>query len=782
MSCSSSLLVVVKKTGDIHFVPHVPNIFGMWMMKHGDINFDCLLLIWATRVFKKIKIPFTHIICNIFGSVSIALSIKSSSVKSNASILQKHIKNISKTYKPPSALNAHNLWKLSEVTSSIVLSTAMTTTTIVNEHRSLTTTSTFLINSFFMKLIVWMCLTTAVGIPRDSASSSLIIIQKRIAAHRHVASSSPLLRKHKEEVKKNKERHQILQPSLVLSLPIEIFAFDYFYKKTLPVATILPSKKYSEFFQINKKPEALDDLSFHNSTTVTGASTSAHLGGLLGNSNTEFVLPSFGFVPYDYFSSTLLLTMDHELEEQEAESKFKEEDTVRHGVKPSSSWSDYVVVGCEGSHQHWNCGMIACQGYLFCAVGELVLILSALLSVIVARVSYYSSCRNNSVPMTVVRPKKSSTAIPPLGSTCHHPNHHHCRCRPKKQFPWSTIPKVPTRGYRRVLVPTPGTKCGEHGYIIVREVDPKPPLPHKITPAANHRTPLCTIPEIPSGYTRVLAPIPGTKCAEYDYIVVRENGELLQQDNAVSAPTVNKEEKPIFAPPAPRKKSSRRIGIREKILPFELHGRIIKYAQDHCRWTIALMREYHHQKPELFLLARKITRDSNFFRNTVGDCASSLGYFIEPIVEEECIGAEDVMELFDDSNSHSIAAHPVLEERHQEEEDYSSTLMGMEHYVQEEVVCSTVGVATATVKRRTRSSCRPTEEELPRAEDGTQVCFYDTSSSSCNDDLLFLNVKTDVMSPPSEIGSGYYIDGKGRKRRFSLRIFLAKKKNKKNKK
>jgi hypothetical protein len=465
-----------------------------------------------------------------------------------------------------------------------------------------------------MKLIVWMCLTAAGGIPRDSASSSLIVIQKKIAAHRHVASSSsPILLHHEyeEEQDKKKGRHQeVLQPSLVLSLPIEIFAFDYFYKKTLPVATIFPSKKYSEFFQKNKKPAALDDLSFvHNTTTVTGASMRAHLGGLLGNRNTEFVLPSFGVVPYDYFSSTLLLTMDHELKEQEAESKFKEEgDTVR--VKPLSA-------------------------------GELVLILSALLSVIITRVSYSLSCRNNSIPMIVVRPKKSSTAsIPPLSSTCRHPNHHHCRCRPKKQFSSaaSTIPKIPTRGYRRVLVPTPGTKCGERGYIIVREVDPKPPLPRKITPAANHRTPLCTIPEIPSGYTRVLAPIPGTKCAECDYIVVREIGELLQQENAVSAPTVNKE-KPLFIPPpAPRKKLSRRIGIREKILPFELHGRIIKHAQHHCSWTIALMREYH-QKPELFLLARKITRDSNFFRNTVSDCASRFGYFIEPNVEE-CIALD----------------------------------------------------------------------------------------------------------------------------------------------
>jgi hypothetical protein len=156
--------------------------------------------------------------------------------------------------------------------------------------------------------------------------------------------------------------------------------------------------------------------------------------------------------------------------------------------------------------------------------------------------------------------------------------------------------------------------------------------------------PLCTIPEVPSGYTRVLAPIPGTKCAEHNYIIVRKTGEL-SQENAVSMCVNNnqneecRKEEPLFIPPpVPRKKSSRRIGMREKILPFELHGRIIKHAQHHCSWTIALMREYH-QKPELFLLARKITRDSNFFRNTVSDCASRFGYFIEPNVEE-CIALD----------------------------------------------------------------------------------------------------------------------------------------------
>jgi hypothetical protein len=96
--------------------------------------------------------------------------------------------------------------------------------------------------------------------------------------------------------------------------------------------------------------------------------------------------------------------------------------------------------------------------------------------------------------------------------------------------------------------------------------------------------------------------------------------------------------------------------------------------------------------------------------------------------------------------------------------------MVMDDNVQEEVVCSTVGVVTQR---------RPAEEELlPRAKDGTQVSrFCDVSFCSNDNNLLLLDGKNDVMSQP-ETGNGYYIDGKGRKRRFSLRI-LAKKKNKK---
>jgi hypothetical protein len=121
----------------------------------------------------------------------------------------------------------------------------MTTTTniIKNEHRSLTTP--VLINSFFMKVIVWWMFLTDTGgiLPHDDpASSSLIVIQMRITVAHHVAVSFPIQKKHVDK------EHQVvlLQPSLALSLTIEMFAFDYFHMKTLPVATILPSSKYIE--------------------------------------------------------------------------------------------------------------------------------------------------------------------------------------------------------------------------------------------------------------------------------------------------------------------------------------------------------------------------------------------------------------------------------------------------------------------------------------------------------------------------------------------------------
>jgi hypothetical protein len=151
----------------------------------------------------------------------------------------------------------------------------------------------------------------------------------------------------------------------------------------------------------------------------------------------------------------------------------------------------------------------------------------------------------------------------------------------------------------------------------------------------------------------------------------------------------------------------------------------------------------------------------------VGDCASRLDYFIEPIAEK-CMAD---MESSDESN-HPIVAHhiaPIFDDR-QEQENLSSS-MGVDDDVQN-FICSTISVASPSVKSRTRHSSRPAEVNT-RAKDGTQVCFYEVSS--CNDDLL-LDGKSDAMPPVN--GSGYYIDGKGRKRRFSLCILATKKNNK----
>jgi hypothetical protein len=57
-----------------------------------------------------------------------------------------------------------------------------------------------------------------------------------------------------------------------------------------------------------------------------------------------------------------------------------------------------------------------------------------------------------------------------------------------------------------------------------------------------------TIPEVlPSSYTRVLATISGTKCAEHDYIIVHKTGsELLPSEDEEC------KEVPLFAPSSPR--------------------------------------------------------------------------------------------------------------------------------------------------------------------------------------------------------------------------------------
>jgi hypothetical protein len=59
-----------------------------------------------------------------------------------------------------------------------MLTNVMFTTTIAELVRALITSTILMINSFFLKAIVWMCLfpttitTTVAGIPRDPAGSA----------------------------------------------------------------------------------------------------------------------------------------------------------------------------------------------------------------------------------------------------------------------------------------------------------------------------------------------------------------------------------------------------------------------------------------------------------------------------------------------------------------------------------------------------------------------------------------------------------------------------------
>jgi hypothetical protein len=324
--------------------------------------------------------------------------------------------------------------------------------------------------------------------------------------------------------------------------------------------------------------------------------------------------------------------------------------------------------------------------------------------------------------------------MPPLKINCrtHHP---HCRCLCRAKTNKFSIPHAPN-GYKRVLVPTPGAKCGAREYIIAREsVQHQHVKP--LSPNLNNRPTLDPIREVPIGYTRVLAPIPGTKCGERDYIVVlvKESGKLLHEDDAAS--------------------SAMNIGIQESILPFEQQQhQIIKYAKDHVSWIMPLTREY---PAEFFPYAREITHKSNFLHGTVGKCASRLGCFIERIEEEDCI--DDHLESLDESNYPSDV-HVVDED---DGED------GVQEDVTDVVANSTTTHTTCTVAGM---SGRPTSTPSPApTEDAAADVFSFQADSSCSDDLKMDVGNDDTLQ---QGGSGYYIDGKGRKRRFSLRV-LAKK-------
>lgn len=259
------------------------------------------------------------------------------------------------------------------------------------------------------------------------------------------------------------------------------------------------------------------------------------------------------------------------------------------------------------------------------------------------------------------------------------------------------------------------------------------------------------------GHTRVLVPIPGTNCKEYDYIIAcNHTGELLDQDNVSlkeSSTSQEFKEQPD-CPPCPalkKKRNNRRISMHEKVLPlFELHGEIIKFAQDHFSWTSTLMREY---PPEYFLQARKYTHDSRFFHGAMGECAARFGCFIEPITEECMI--DDVAPTSAVPSEEGCEYHdvmPVVDGMDNQDYDMSICSWDEEEDLSVKIGGNIILVTTTVMTAAAKTSATAT---------ATHASVVSTSSP------------TDDGSASADLvlkGSGYRIDGKGRKRRFSLHI------------
>jgi hypothetical protein len=172
-----------------------------------------------------------------------------------------------------------------------------------------------------------------------------------------------------------------------------------------------------------------------------------------------------------------------------------------------------------------------------------------------------------------------------------------------------------------------------------------------------------------------------------------------------------------------------------------------------------LMRDY---PPEFFLYARQITHKQNFLRGTEGDCASRLGYYVGTMIAEE---QEDIMEnfeSFDDSFLPTDGQHGDDEGR---EDDDSSSAPAEDDEQEEDVVCTAAVTAVATT---TSTTLNMSSEPSGQPEDGTHVFAADIS---CNGNL---SMGVDSHGAMLQQGSGYYIDGKGRQRRYSLRILVKK--------
>jgi hypothetical protein len=199
-----------------------------------------------------------------------------------------------------------------------------------------------------------------------------------------------------------------------------------------------------------------------------------------------------------------------------------------------------------------------------------------------------------------------------------------------------------------------------------------------------------------------------------------------------------------------------------------------EWSYDHQSITLWLQEEYPDDE---YMDARKIFRDAEFFENTKGSCAEKYGIIIETILEEE---EEDVMYEDEMLDGNSVGGEVLngdiwcdaLDE--EEEDDYTESTGDM------------------TRSSTAPSDCNSVSQAAPDSKNNVQwdYCINGVSvtTKTPQDDNVVVGTfiaapamppdKKEILNPNKDellaLGSGFYVDTMGRKRRFSYRLLVEK--------
>jgi hypothetical protein len=240
--------------------------------------------------------------------------------------------------------------------------------------------------------------------------------------------------------------------------------------------------------------------------------------------------------------------------------------------------------------------------------------------------------------------------------------------------------------------------------------------------------------------------------------------------------------------------------LRSKMLPFEVREYCIRYTKYHMKWINSLNRRYPGGDPA-FLVSRMVTRRMNLFYNST----------MTTIMEEE---EEDKREVAMEEDVHAVVVGG--EEEEEENDDASLDVVFFDANVEEDeedvkmvhpnntddkddeeslcllettattpgTVASTTGTAIiittttgATSTKDVSMSTYPGRGKENKTHEETVGTFSPSVQLQEGERVTVTvedEVKEEITTNISLLGSGFYINDKGRNRRFSYRLLVEK--------